>query len=341
MKIGIFSEPHNRQAATLKQRIHSLAPGTSRHFTLPAHGAPAVAVDETGVYWDDVNVGQLDKAYMHGFSYASPVVPEPLGDIDWSVWQTHHIAQQQRTSFIYSAWQEMERSNVKLFNPLRTQVQSFMKADLLEDLREAGLRVPRMVCTNHMETAHAFVTEVEHTLWRPSTGRAAWQLFLEKQRDHLITPTKPPILLAELVEGLLIRCYLLEGKPLLCLKRTAPVCLPMEALELLEATECPAVYRELQRVAEVIPMGWGQVLFILKDEQAWIYDVDADPIYDWLPDVYQQRLTDGFAMGLLGMAPETPLRSALPDTPQPRPTLFLRRMLQILFEFEYKKYHQP
>lgn len=341
MKIGIFSEPHNRQATALKQRIDGLAPGTCRHFSLPAHGAPAVAVDETGVYWDDVNVAQLDKAYMHGFSYASPVVPEPLDDIDWSVWQTHHIALQQRTSFIYSAWAEMERRNVKLFNPLRTQVQGFMKFDLLEDLRQAGLRVPRMVCTNHMEAVQAFVTEVEHTLWRPATGRAAWQLFLDKQRDYLITPSKPPVFLAELIEGMLIRCYLLEGKPLLCLKRNGPVCFPLETLEIFEATECPAVYEELQRVAETIPMGWGQVLFILKDEQAWIYDVDTDPIYDWLPDLYQRRLTEGLAMGLLGMDLETGPRSALPDMPQPRPTLFLRRMLQILFAFEYKKYHEP
>jgi hypothetical protein len=37
---------------------------------------------------------------------------------------------------------------------------------------------------------------------------------------------------------------------------------------------------------------------------------------------------------------EDAFESTLPEQPQSRPTLFLRRMLRILFEFEYYKYRK-
>ncbi|MGH6634804.1 MAG: hypothetical protein ACRED0_01260, partial [Gammaproteobacteria bacterium] len=72
MKIGIFSKRDSWQASELCQCINKLAPGSCAHFVFPEKGSPAVAIDETGVYWDDTNVTQLDIAYIHGFSYTYP-----------------------------------------------------------------------------------------------------------------------------------------------------------------------------------------------------------------------------------------------------------------------------
>lgn len=343
MKIGIFSEPHNQQATALCQAINELAPGSGRHFSLPNRGVPPVAVAEEGVFWDGVNVADFDLAYIHGWDYSNPILPRVLGSVDWSLWQADYLTDQQQASFLYSVFSELERRGVRLFNPPATQVRNFLKVDLLERLREAGLDVPRMLCTNDMEETKTFVARLRPrpTAWRPVTGRAAWQLFLDHQREVLISPRKPPILLAEGINGLLIRAYVLNGQPLLCLKRNAAVnTWNAEALEVFQAVECPEVVSEaLARAAEAISLRWGVILFVLEEERAWFYDVDADPLFDELPAVFRKRLTEGLARGFLDQTLDA--LPALPDTPQPRPTLFLRRMLHLLFEFERQKYQPP
>ncbi|HUL13463.1 MAG TPA: hypothetical protein VLU73_15020 [Methylococcaceae bacterium] len=338
MKIGIFSERHDPQAERLHHQINQLAPGSCRHFALPKDdGSPAVALDETGVYWDDVNVAELDIAYLHGFSYTYPLAPDALGHIDWSVWQIDHLLEQQKSSFLLSAFTEMERHGVKLLNPAKVYLKNFAKAELLEGLRQAGFPVPRMVCTNDMETTQTFIQEVDgKVVWRPATGRAAWQLFRDKQREYLISTEKPPILLAEIIEGPLIRSYLIDGEPLLCLNRYPPAyILHAETLESFKAIECPEVYGELQRLAAHLSLHWGQISFVLREGCPWIYDVDVDPILGPMPDVFQERLIDGLARACLGIGQAS---EPLPDTPQARRTLFLRRMLFPLFEFEHMKY---
>jgi hypothetical protein len=339
MQIGIFSERHNPQAERLHQHINQLAQGSCRHFTLPKDdGSPVVALDETGVYWDEINVAELDIAYLHGFSYTYPLAPTPLGQVDWSLWQIDHLLEQQKSSFLLSAFTEMERHGVKLLNPARVYLKNFAKAELLEGLHQADFPVPRMVCTNDMEATQAFIREVsDKVVWRPATGRAAWQLFRDRQREHLISTAKPPILLAEIIEGPLIRGYLIDGEPLLCLNRYPPACiLHAETLESFKAMECPEVYGELRRLATQLSLHWGQVSFVLAEGRPWIYDVDVDPILGPMPEVFQERLIDGLARACLGMDQAA---EPLPETPQARRTLFLRRMLFPLFEFEHMKYN--
>jgi hypothetical protein len=342
MKIGIFSERHDPQANRLHQHINQLAPGSSQHFSIPKDdGVPAVALDETGVYWDDVNVAELDLAYLHGFSYTYPVAPAPLGQVDWSIWQIDHLLEQQKSSFLLSAFTEMERHGVKLLNSSKLHLKNFAKAELLENLRQADFQVPRMVCTNDMETTQAFLQEVDanKVVWRPATGRAAWQLFRDKQREYLISTEKPPVLLAEIIEGPLIRSYLIDGEPLLCLNRYPPACiLHSETLESFQAMECPEVHGELQRLAAHLSLHWGQASFVLREGRAWVYDVDVDPLFGQMPAIFQERLVDGLARGCLGMEQT---KEPWPDQPQARPTLFLRRMLFPLFEFEHMKYSNP
>jgi hypothetical protein len=236
----------------------------------------------------------------------------------------------------------MERWGVPLFNPPRTLVQGFMLTDLFESLRQAGFSVPAMVSTNDRETAVDFVEWAGHALWRPVTGRASWQLFSDKQREHLLASGMPPVLLAELVDGPVIRAYLFDGQPLLCLKRYAPATAPVERLEVVEGFECGEVISELlDRVAKALTLRWGQVTFVLKDDEAWLYDVDPDPLYDWLPERYLERVTEGLAMGLLNGRVDLDALPALPDVrQQSRPTIFLRRMLASVFELEHMKY-QP
>lgn len=332
-RIGLFSPPYDDQTERLYRQIENLAPGIARHFSLtPRRGSPRIALGEERIYWDDVNVAELACAYVHGFNYANPVLPSPLDDVDWSLWQADYLIKQQTTSLIHGAFLEMQRRGVTLFNPPETHVQNFMKLNLLEEIRRTGFKVPQLVCTNEVETAKQLATRINPLLWRPSTGRAPWQLFGDRQRALLVAPDKPPVLLAEAIQGPLIRAYLFQGKPLFCLQYRVPAAVPVERLEVFQTIQCSEVYGELQRLTEAFSLPWTLVSFVLKDGEPWIYDVDPDPIFEGLPELYQQRLTEGVAKGLLGE--DINALEPLTDAPQTRPTLFLRRMLRVLFDIE-------
>jgi hypothetical protein len=182
-----------------------------------------------------------------------------------------------------------------------------------------------------------FYQKVEKVVWRPATGRAVWQLFLDKQRISLVSPDSPPILVAECIEGPLIRGYLYDGVPLLFLKFSAPDLGPPERLESVWSVDCSEVVEVLQRLTVETGVRWAQVSFVFSDGKPWIYDIDPDPILEWLPDAYKDNLIAKLSYMIAG---EKDKAIDLPATTQPeeRPTMFLRRMLRILFEFEKVKY---
>lgn len=340
MKVGIFASAGNGQAQALRSCIDELGPGSARCFPYPTRSGPRVSIEERGVYWDDTDVGVLDTAYIHGFAYENPVLPRARADFDWSVWQDEHSARQQTYSFLHSAFEELARRGVKLVNPPRVHVKNFLKADLMEDLRAGGFKVPISICTNDLESAQLFCAESGAALWRPATGRASWQRFLEKQCRALMATHRPPVLLAQPIEGPLIRCYLLFYTPVLCLRRELPHrATGAERLEILQATDCSAVYATLGRLANRIGAPWLEVLFVLHDDEPWIYDVDTDPLLEWLPIPYRKWLIAGLARALMGEDPLGWDHSAEGGSlPQARPTLFCRQMLQPLFEMEATKY---
>jgi hypothetical protein len=235
--------------------------------------------------------------------------------------------------------------------------------------------VPPFLCTNVAAEVNAFraaragkpasdsTPATPHLVWRPATGRAAWQLFTDRQRDALVSLRKPPVLVAELVEGPLVRAYLYRGEPVLLLEQAAPDCEGEEQLESFWEVLCAppatataatapapaaggaesesrlptAVAADLKRVADVLGAPWLEVLFAFRDGRAWIYDVYSDPRADSLPTAHREKLTALLAAKLLGVAPDR-AGAAAPKERLSRPTLFLRRMLRILFEFERSKY---
>ena len=338
IRVGLFSPQGDKQTGLLQRRLDELAPGASRHFTVPEAGAPPVALDSAAIEWDGINVAELERGYIHRFRYANPAIPRALEDADWTLWQTDYITDQQRASFLHSAFAELERRGVRLFNPPSVQVDAFALANLFEVLRQSGFRVPPLICTNDRDAAEAFSEGVGISVWRPATGRAPWQRFTPYRRERVMALDKPPILIAGVVEGPLIRGYLFDGKPLLMLKSKAPAFAPpLERLEVLIAVECPEVHSELERLAVAIELRWAAVSFVVQNGEPWIFSIDPDPLWAELPGPYRDRVVTGLAKGLAGE--EVTALGGLTEEPQPRETLFLRRMLQPLFELEHRKYH--
>lgn len=338
ISIGLFSSRGDKQTDLLARRLHELAPGVAHHFTIPEAGAPPVALDRMAIEWDGINVADLDHAYIHGFRYANPALPRALEEADWTLWQTDYITDQQRMSFLHSAFSELGRRGVRLFNSPAVHVHAFALPNLFEELRQSGFRVPPLICTNDRDAAEAFCGQVGVSVWRPTTGRAPWQRCTPYRRDRVIGLDKPPILIAGVVHGPLIRAYLFNGKPLLLVKSKAPAFAPpLERLEVFLAVECPEVYGDLERLAQALQLGWGAVSFVVQEHQPWIYAIDPDPVWAQLPGPHAERVVTGLAKGLAGE--DLTELGELTAEPQPRNTLFLRRMLQPLFELEHRKYH--
>lgn len=354
MQIAILSRAGDPLSRCLAQRIGELREGTPPSVLSLELDAP-VSMDSAALWWGEEELSLYDSVWLSGFGYLDPVVPQEAGAQDWSVWDARYVAHQQRFSALYSLLSELERRGVTLLNPPLVHVQNWIKANQLQRLAAAGFDVPRLLCTNEDGAAAEFCRTTAQVLWRPVTGRAVWQRFRDKQREHLLEPGRPPILLAEGAEGTWQRIWVMQGEPLLALGCAAPGLRPLagaegqeedtggqrfletlESFSLLDGAEhaqlCAGLARELGA-------RWFVLTAVACGEGLRLYDIDPDPSLDWLPAPYQAWLLERIARRLAGV--EDPLdQKCLQGLPAKgeRPALFLRRMLQILFDMEQSKY---
>lgn len=336
VSVGVFGYGGDGQAALLARRVEQIQPGSARYFDLNLNGDQAVELSRDVLRFADVDLSALRYAYVHGFRYQYPVVPQPPREPDWSLWQTGHVLDQQKYSYILSLWQELERRGVRLLNGLSALKSNFLKYEQLQQLRRSGLAVPPMLCTNDPRQAEDFCRRYPQTVWRPATGHAAWQLCGPRQRLHLVDPAKPPIILAAVKDGPMARSYVIAGRPVLHLRNRAPGFYPVETLETFWADSGLDISALASQVAQVLQLGFYAVSLVVDGGTCWIYDVDADPVLLGLPPAYRELLLQALALGLTG-ALDGATGLTGPDQPQQRETLFLRRMLTVLFDMEASK----
>lgn len=336
MKIGLFAKP-GRTPRLLLERINAFQPGSGHFFDLSS-GVSSLALHADRIVLDGIELTQLDCLWLHGFSYSNPTIPAAAEQCDWSVWHDDYLATQQEYSCYYSLFEELDRRGILLINPPRVHLDQFMKFAWLERLRDSGFQVPALLCSNDPRSIDEFCQGRETILWRPVTGRAAWQRFTAKQRAVLVDPAKSPIIVAEAIPGPLTRVYLFAGKPILSLQHQAPAHLPpMERLEQFSSVACPDHYAAiLQNLAQTLGVGWAVVTCVSTPTALWIYDLDPDPILEWLPSTFYDFLLTSLAEELTGRGSQ----EAEPLLNQDRPTMFLRRMLNILFQMESSKYEE-
>jgi len=334
MNIGILAPPTDGHVDALIGLLEALAPGATRQLDLTA--AASVVMDDETVRWGGCEVSSLDALLVRGFRYMDPVIPALREDVEWSLWQTGYIADQQRFSTLYSVLSELERRGVQVVNPPSAHITCFAKQAALERLPAAGFRVPPLLCANNAEDVHAFCARPGKTLWRTVTGRAAWQLFTAKQREALVDPGKPPILLAKAPQGSVVRCWLYEDEPLLCVQHAVPDRKQGEYLEVFAGFGPDAMgAHHLKGICSALGATWLHLNYVLAgDGIPVVLDFDTDPLIDWLPVPYREHLLHALARSLLGLIPD-------PGTPEQlaeRPTVFLRRMLNDLWDYEASKY---
>ena len=347
----------------LAKRLHELTgsapPILSLDLDVP------VSLDPRSVRWASHELNEFDCLWVSGFSYFDPVVPDEGGSMDWSVWDARYLSRQQQYSALHSLLKELDRRGVSVVNPPEAHLDNWVKGGQLARLNDSGFAVPRLLCTNDMKEAEAFCRGAEHVCWRPVTGRGAWQKFGDKQREHLIGGDRPPVLLAQAPSASFKRVWVMDGEPLLGLDCRPPSFeaveerakrdfgelfdlagaygdrLYLETLETFEPFDA-AAYGELWvRLAGHPGVRWFVATCAEADGILRIFDVDPDPALDWLPPTYQAWLLEAVAVRLSGYGETSDLRSAPADAPPAsaeRPALFLRRMLQILFEMEESKY---
>lgn len=339
MKIGVLAESADTCAHELVARLENLSGQHCPFFDFSVPADVRVEMDQSGITWDGEKLSALDKLLVAGLDFQDPLVPRAVAGADWSVWQIDYIVDQQRWSFVSSVLRDLERRGVLLINSWHALQLGFAKARLLAELKRAGFLVPHWLCSNEMPVVQRFCEEQKRVVWRPNTGRAMWQLFLDKQRLHCVDPAKPPVLIASHPEQALVRAFVCGDEVLLALNCSAPHVDMFERMEEVWACDCGPVADELVSAVSRIGASWAQVLFVEQDGRPCIYDIDVDPRYGWLPPEFRAYLQIRLARKLLDMP--SPGTDVLPVPARcERDSLFMRRMLVTLHEMEATKYAQ-
>ncbi len=339
MKCAIFSKAGNEQAQAIAQRASEETDGAIQLFDLSLTPPDRILLSRDELFWNGCNLLDFDIAFLHGFDYEDPVLP-PAESGDLSLWRFDYLLKQQKYSACHSLFSELSRRGVKVINAPAAHLKAFMKPALLDAVRASGIATPDFTVTNESSEAQAFCEKHEKVVWRPATGRCAIQLFQQKQLDFLMQTGKPPVILAEAVAGPFVRAFLYEGEPWLLLQFESPSIDREEVLEMFWDMPCSeSLAAQLAPLHDLVGAPWLQVSFVLNKDTAHIYDIDSDPNFQELPLVYTQVLTERLAHVFLGKkAPTKPTGSISAEEGQQRPTMFLRRMLDILYEFEQSKY---
>ncbi len=336
MRIGILANGADGQAVMVRDAVERLRPGVTRLFDLSLDGRETVTISADGVSWERLAPDAFDTLYVHGFQYQEPAVPEAMDGADWSLWQAGYVARQQKQSFLYSVLSRMEAGGVRMFNGPAVHLRGFSKPFDLQALEAGGVRLPDWTATNDGDAADRFRARHETVVWRTVTGRCAWQLFKDRQREALISPQAPPVMLAGVAPGRLIRVFVAEGVPVLSLAFDAPNCEALERMELFGALEPDDGTRAIARAVAAAGLRWAMILFVDGDGGPVVYDMDPDPVLGELPVDFQEYLADALARALLG-EPLDGLRFGDEELRE-RKTLFLRRMHRIQFDIEATKY---
>lgn len=345
MKIGLIApaaSPLGRRLhAALRRRLGNEVPW----FDASMPEGTRMSVGETGIRWDGHELDRFDALFVQGFRYEDPVIPaaDPGSEpgADWSLWQSEHVRRQQRYSFLYSMLSRLEDVPVRLYNGPSAHLGAFSRHHQLERLDRGGMRVAGAISTNDPGTARDFVRSAADrghaVVWRTATGKCAWQLFRDRQREHLMGGDKPPVLLAPTVDGPLRRAYAIDGRTVLTLEWAVPSDDALERLEVFAPVAGPLPDAETSVAGIALALSglrWASILYVAGPDGPVIYDVDADPAVTDLPGVLAEHLTECLAATLAGEPP--PPSDGLPSAP--RESLFLRRMLRIQFDIERTKH---
>ncbi len=337
-RILILSLGDDGFAAALAAAGEGLAPGAFVHQPFdPLGGTPSDLTYER-LTLGGHDLESLEAVFVYGFAYQDPVLPGADDNLDWGLWQSRYVLEQQGFSHLYSLLSELTQRGVAVFNPVEALIANYAKPRLFGAAAKARLKVPNWLCSNDPDEVQAFSETHDLVLWRPATGRAAWQVFRDKQRQALIATERPPVLLAQAMEGTIVSAFCLDGRVLLTLAQQAPDTAEIERLERFLVAEKPYPDNAAARVAKATGARFSVVLATLGRGAPCLYDVDAAPLLGGLPPEIRDFLAERLALGLLGRVDEATAPYDLGADTSERESLFLRRMLRIQFDIEATKH---
>ncbi|MDP6271932.1 MAG: hypothetical protein QF398_16335, partial [Alphaproteobacteria bacterium] len=174
-RILILSLGDDGFAAELAAAGERLAPGAFVHEPCdPLGGTPSDLTYEH-LTLGGIDLETLESVFVYGLAYQDPVLPAAADNLDWGLWQSRYVLEQQGFSHLYSLLSELAARGVAVFNPVEALIANYAKPALFGAAAKARLKVPDWLCGNDPEEARAFAERHDLVLWRPATGRAAWQ----------------------------------------------------------------------------------------------------------------------------------------------------------------------
>jgi len=332
-RIGVIGP--SRSPRTIAARAALVAAGAEVHvFDSDLPEGEEVTLSAEGACWNGVLLNELDAVLVIGFRYQDPVLPPADPEADWSLWRCEHTRAVQTFSFLHSLLSRLEAGPVRSLNPVSAYLGAFSRFSDLRRWAGLGIKVPELLCTNDPDAAIEAERDWGPPVWHPAVGRGAWQLFRERQRADLLGSGKPPILLAAVPDGPLVRVLMCEGAVMLSLISASPTDEGLERFELFKVAHADDL--GLTTIARILAdngVPWAGVQCVMTSGGPVLFEIDPDPVLNDLPPELARVGWERTAARLVG-APLPPLDE---ETIHERPTLFQRRMLRVQFDIERSK----
>lgn len=315
------------------------------------HESERTTLSDDNLRWGDHDLTRAALIIVLDWQESVPMIPqaEPTGA--WYNWRDDFVAQEQRFSFFRSLLDEAIRRELPLWHGSNAAWQRFVYPSLLRKLAQANLPVIDFVVTNDADAVQTFLDE-QPGLWRACSGDAPWQHIDENSAKDILHGT--PKIVSRLYPGEWVLLFGAWGHTLGVITAEPPDSDYPERLERLTFHQSDA---ESDQFCAAIERATGYAYFcvqgLLSEHGFRIFEIEPCPLLTHLhPDlarhlarqlagVISERLgkTHGgnlsHAFEMAVDVEENPVENGMRFE---RPVLFLRRMLQPLFEIEAQRY---
>jgi glutathione synthase/RimK-type ligase-like ATP-grasp enzyme len=156
-------------------------------------------------------VPEVRSIYLRSLG-CNPLAPVHAGDL---IERPHGLLAQcrEKHALLASLLLTLQREGVRVVNPIDVNAQHGQKPYQLELLRHAKLPVPRYIATNDPQAVRRFVHRVKRAVYKPLAGGATVREVEPEDlsQERLAALAAAPVLFQELVEGVAVRAYVIDG----------------------------------------------------------------------------------------------------------------------------------
>lgn len=340
-KIVIFYETNPQDARMLAIALADYTLSTTV-FRISDPLPATIAMDLLS--WGEMDFSSVALICIFDWTESVPTIPAADPPGSWSCWRDDYVCLEQKHSFFRSFLAEAERRGIMVLNSGNKTFDIFQCPHLLHKLKSAKLPVTDFIVTNEAREVAEFLGG-NTGLWRACAGPSPWQ-YIDAAIAEAVVVGIPKIVTYS-YPGEWVLLFSIFGRTLAILAVNPPRTEYPERLEAFSFwTEDEESSQFCQAVAEITGLDFVGIHGTFTQDGFRLFEIESSPLISHLPPqisaILFSRLAQTICEKITGHPPQ-PYTAALPaenERTYPRATIFLRRMLQELFDVERRRYRR-